>query len=107
MAGRPSLVGSNVLGSAGVVAVVVVIVEGVLRLRVSRGEGGWRRRWSQNKSSRLSYPGLMRVSEAVLEMAERGVGCRVGWRDMGGELIRSRRDRWGILGGGLGILGCG
>jgi hypothetical protein len=37
MAGRPSLVGSNVLGSAGVEAVVVVIVEGVLRLRVSKG----------------------------------------------------------------------
>ena len=76
MAGRPSLVGSNVLGSAGVEAVVVV--EGVLRLRVSKGEGGRRRRWSRNKSSRLSYPGLMRVSEAVREMALSGVGCQVG-----------------------------
>jgi len=65
MGGRPSLVGSNVLGSAGVEAVVVVIVEGILRLRVSRGEGGRWHRWSRNKSSRLSYPGLMRVSEAV------------------------------------------
>ena len=78
MAGRPSLVGSNVLGSAGVEAVVVVVVEGVLRLRVSKGEGGRRRRWSQNKSSRLSAPGLRRVSEAIQGMALRGVGCRVG-----------------------------
>jgi hypothetical protein len=100
-------VGSNVLGSAGVVVVVVVAVEGVLRLRVSKGEGGQRGRWSQNKSSRLSYPGLRRVSEAILEMALRGVCCQVGWRDMGGELIRLRRDQQGILGGGLGIPGCG
>ena len=35
MAGRPSLMGSNVLGSAGVRVVVVVIVEGILHLRVS------------------------------------------------------------------------
>jgi hypothetical protein len=42
MAGRPSLIGSNVLGSAGVEAVVVVVVEGVLHLRMSRGEGGRR-----------------------------------------------------------------
>ena len=77
MAGRPSLVGSNVLGSAGVVAVVVVVVEGVLRLHVSKGKGGRRHQWSQNKSSRLLYPGLRRVSEAVREMVLRGVGCRV------------------------------
>ena len=70
--------GLNVLGSAGVEAVVVVVVEGVLRLCMSKGEGGRQRRWSRNKSSRLSYPGLMRVSEAVWEMALRGVGCRVG-----------------------------
>jgi hypothetical protein len=43
MAGRPSLMGLNVLGSAGVEVVVMVIVEGVLHLLVSRGEGGrWR-----------------------------------------------------------------
>ena len=70
--------GSNVLGSAEVEAVVVVVVEGVLHLRVSKGEGGWQCRWSRNKSSRLSYPGLMRVSEAIQEMALRGVGWRVG-----------------------------
>ena len=84
--------GSNVLGSARVEAVVVVIVEGVLRLLVSKGEGGRWRRWSQNKSSRLSYPSLMRVSDAVWEMVLRGVGCWVGWRDVGGELICLRRD---------------
>jgi hypothetical protein len=43
MAGRPSLVGSNVLGSAGVEAVVVIVVKGILHLLVSRGEGGRRR----------------------------------------------------------------
>jgi hypothetical protein len=69
--------GLNVLGSAGVEVVVVVVVEGVLRLHVSRGEGGRWHRWSRNKSSRLSYSGLMRVSNTVLEMALRGVGCRV------------------------------
>jgi hypothetical protein len=78
MAGRPSLVGSNVLGSAGVEAVVVVVVEGVLCLLMSNGEGGRQCRWSRNKSLRLSYPGLMRVSEVVLEMALKGVGCQVG-----------------------------
>jgi hypothetical protein len=78
MAGRPSLVGLIVQGSAGVEALVVVVVEGILCLLVSKGEGGRRRRWSWNKSSRLSYPGLMRVSEAIREMALRGVGCRVG-----------------------------
>jgi hypothetical protein len=78
MAGRPSLVGSNVLVSAGVEAVVVVVVKGVLRLHMSKGEGGRQCQWSWNKSSRLSYPGLMRVSEAVREMALSGVGCQVG-----------------------------
>jgi hypothetical protein len=92
MAERPSLVGSNVLGSAGVKAVVIVIVGGILRLRVSRGEEGQWHQWSQNKSLRLSYPGLMRVSEAIWEMVLRGVGCRVSWRDIGGELIHLRRD---------------
>ena len=84
--------GLNVLGFARVKAVVVVIVGGVLHLRVSRGEEGRRRQWSQNKSLRLSYPGLIRVSEAVREMVLRGVGCWVSWRDIGGELIYSRRD---------------
>jgi hypothetical protein len=35
MAGRPSLMGLNVLGSAGVKVVDMVVVEGVLRLHVS------------------------------------------------------------------------
>jgi hypothetical protein len=35
MAGEPSLVGSNVLGSARVEAAVMVVVEGILCLHVS------------------------------------------------------------------------
>ena len=74
MVGMPSLVGLNVLGSAGVEVVIV----GILHLHVSWGEGGQWCQWSWNKSSRLSYSGLMKVSDTVCEMALRGVGCHIG-----------------------------